>query len=90
MKQKMIFPVSTFAGFVLILSVLTGCCTCPLDLEDIDYTPLVREDWEVSTPEAQGLDPMLVAEMYCRAAYIDTIFSLLVIKDGIFSRHTVH
>ena len=32
------------------------------DLNAIDYTPLLRDDWEVSTPEAQGLDPMLVAD----------------------------
>jgi len=36
----------------------------------------------VSTPEAQGLDPMLVAEMYYKAAELETIYSLLVIKNG--------
>jgi CubicO group peptidase (beta-lactamase class C family) len=36
----------------------------------------------VSTPEEQGLDPMLVAELYFNAAELETIYSLLVIKDG--------
>jgi CubicO group peptidase (beta-lactamase class C family) len=37
----------------------------------------------VSTPEEQGLDTTLVAEMYCGAASLDTIYSLLVIKNGV-------
>jgi hypothetical protein len=36
----------------------------------------------VSTPAEQGLDPMLVAEMYYNAAELETIYSLLVIKNG--------
>jgi CubicO group peptidase (beta-lactamase class C family) len=52
------------------------------DLMAVNYTPLPGDDWEVSTPEAQGLDPLLVAEMYYHAAELETIYSLLVIKDG--------
>jgi CubicO group peptidase (beta-lactamase class C family) len=52
------------------------------DLLAVDYTPLPGNDWVVSTPEAQGLDPLLVAEMYYHAAQLETIYSLLVIKDG--------
>ena len=36
----------------------------------------------MSTPAEQGLDPMLVAEMYYNAAELETIYSLLVIKNG--------
>jgi CubicO group peptidase (beta-lactamase class C family) len=53
-----------------------------MDLDKIDYTPHAGEDWKVSTPAEQDLDPMLVAELYCRAAGLKTIYSLLVIKDG--------
>ncbi|MEJ2487530.1 MAG: serine hydrolase, partial [Anaerolineales bacterium] len=75
---------------VLILSILAGCDssnildTSPSDeeLAAVEYTPLQRDDWEVSTPEEQGLDPELLAELYYDAAQQDTLYSVLVIKDG--------
>ncbi len=72
-----------FAGAVMILSMLAGCGGPSTgELEAIDYGPLYGNDWEVSTPEEQGLDPMTVAELYYNAARLETIYSLLVIKDG--------
>jgi CubicO group peptidase (beta-lactamase class C family) len=71
-----------FTIVILILSILGGCGPSIEDLAAVDYTPLARDDWPVSTPEEQGLDPMLVAEMYFNAADLDTIYSLLVIKNG--------
>lgn len=75
---------------VLILSILAGCDSSNIldtspsieELAAVDYTPLQRDDWEVSTPEEQGLDPELVAELYYDAAQLDTPYSVLVIKDG--------
>ena len=76
---------------VLILSILAGCDSSNIldtspsaeELAEVDYTPLQRNnDWEVSTPEEQGLDPELVAELYYDAAELDTLYSVLVIKDG--------
>jgi CubicO group peptidase (beta-lactamase class C family) len=52
------------------------------ELEVVKYTPLAGEDWKVSTPAAQGLDPMLVAELYLEAAKLETIYGLLVVKNG--------
>jgi len=52
------------------------------DLEALEYAPLSGDDWEVSTPGEQGLDPMLVAELYFNAAELDTLYSLLVVKNG--------
>jgi len=83
-RQRSFF---SFASVILILSILilsglVGCSPSTEDLEAIDYTPLPGDDWPVSTPEAQGLDPMLVAEMYYNAAELETIYSLLVIKNG--------
>jgi CubicO group peptidase (beta-lactamase class C family) len=77
----------SIVSVILILSILTssglaGCGPSAADLEAVDYTPLPGDGWEVSTPEAQGLDPMLVAEMYYNAAELETIYSLLVIKNG--------
>ena len=67
---------------ILILSMLAGCGPSAAELAAVDYTPLPGDGWEISTPEAQGLDPMLVAEMYYNAAELETIYSLLVIKNG--------
>ena len=73
------------ASVVLILSMLVGCGPGGPSIEDLDaveYTPLSGDDWKVSTPAEQGLDPMLVAELYYNAAELETIYSLLVIKNG--------
>jgi hypothetical protein len=67
---------------ILILSTLVGCGPSAADLEAVDYTPLVTDDWKVSTPAEQGLDPMLVAELYLNAAELETLRGLLVIKNG--------
>jgi CubicO group peptidase (beta-lactamase class C family) len=67
---------------ILVLSMLVGCGPSIKDLEAVKYTPLPGGDWEVSMPEAEGLDPMLVAEMYYNAAKLETIYGLLVIKNG--------
>jgi CubicO group peptidase (beta-lactamase class C family) len=52
------------------------------DLAAVVYTPLPGNDWKVSTPAEQGLDPMLVAELYLDAAELETLYGLLVIKNG--------
>ena len=51
------------------------------ELAAVDYTPLSGDDWEVSTPTEQGLDPLLVAELYHNAAELETLYSLLVVKN---------
>jgi CubicO group peptidase (beta-lactamase class C family) len=67
---------------IFILSILVGCGPRTGDLKAVKYTPLLRDDWKVSTPAEQGLDPMLVAELYYNAAKLETIYGLLVIKNG--------
>ena len=52
------------------------------ELEAVDYTPLAGDDWDVSTPAEQGLEPMLVAEMYYNVSELESIYSVLVIKNG--------
>jgi CubicO group peptidase (beta-lactamase class C family) len=52
------------------------------DLEAVNNSPLPGDDWKVSTPADQGLDPMLVAELYLDAAQMETLYGLLVIKNG--------
>jgi CubicO group peptidase (beta-lactamase class C family) len=48
----------------------------------VDYTPLQGDDWKVSTPAEQGLDSKLVAKLYLGAAELETLYGLLVIKNG--------
>lgn len=74
---------------ILLLSILTSCdATDEFSYEanrlpeTVDYTPIQRNDWEVSTPEEQGLDPELLDELYDDAAQLDTLYSVLVIKNG--------
>jgi CubicO group peptidase (beta-lactamase class C family) len=67
---------------ILILSILVACGPSTEDLTKVDYTPLARDDWLVSTPEEQELDPMFVAEIYLNAAEPETLYSLLIIKNG--------
>jgi CubicO group peptidase (beta-lactamase class C family) len=71
-----------FTCLLLILSILVGCSPSTEDFEAIDYSPLSGDDWKVSTPEEQGLDPMLLAELYQDAAELETLYGLLVIKNG--------
>jgi CubicO group peptidase (beta-lactamase class C family) len=70
-----------FAIATLAVSLLVGCGPSAGDLAAVDYTPLLRDDWKVSTLDEQGLDPMPVAEMYYNAEKLETIYSLLVIKN---------
>ncbi len=64
-------PFHLFIGVILVLSMLVGCGPSTEDLEAVVYTPLLGDDWEVSTPEEQGLDSMLLAELYYNAAELD-------------------
>jgi len=77
--RRLLLP---FISMVLILLILAGCGSCKWNLDLIDYKPLSAGDWTVSTPEEQGLDPMLVAELYFNAAKVETLQALLVIKNG--------
>jgi hypothetical protein len=67
---------------ILIISMMVGCGPSAADLEAVDYTPLPGDDWEVSTPAEQGLDPRLLAELYYNAAKLSRLYGLLVIKNG--------
>jgi CubicO group peptidase (beta-lactamase class C family) len=67
---------------LLVISALPSSGPSIEDLLAVDYTPLSGDDWEVSTPAEQGLDPLLVAELYYNAAELETLYSLLVVKNG--------
>ena len=62
---------------------LVGCASCRRDLKSVDYAPYTNGGWQVSAPEAQGLDPDLVAEMYYKAGRPGYIFyGLTLVKNG--------
>jgi CubicO group peptidase (beta-lactamase class C family) len=79
-----------FVGVILLFAMLVGCGPSNAfgtgasaeELAAVDYTPLPGDDWEVSTPQEQGLDPLLVAELYHNAAELETLYSVLVIKNA--------
>jgi CubicO group peptidase (beta-lactamase class C family) len=77
------YSVFLITGLILIaLAVPAGCGPSKEDLAMVEYAPLPGDDWAVSTPEEQGLDPLIFAETYYKASKIETIYSLLVIKNG--------
>jgi CubicO group peptidase (beta-lactamase class C family) len=71
------------AALFLSLPGLVVCTTKESEKDEpFSYQPLVLADWNVSTPEAQGLDPALVLSAYQRAVTLTNIYSLLVVKNG--------
>ena len=84
MKMKKIISMKAVRTAMLLTIILSivGCSTYSQDLEFVEYTPLPGDDWEVSTPAEQGLNPNLVAKLYLDAAELETLFGLLVIKNG--------
>jgi CubicO group peptidase (beta-lactamase class C family) len=80
-KQRL-YPLFQFTSVMVILSLLVGCGPSKAELAAVRYAPISVDDWEVSTPAEQGLDPDLVAELYYNASQLDTIYSLLVFKNG--------
>ncbi|MEJ2012414.1 MAG: serine hydrolase [Anaerolineales bacterium] len=76
------FPTLLILAAIGMLVGVTACGPSEAELAAVDYTPTAGGDWEVSTPEEQGLDPNLVARLYLDAEEVVTIRSLLVIKNG--------
>ena len=70
------------ASVIFILSILVEASHRTEDLKTVEYMPLPRDDWKVSTPAEQRLDPKLVAELYSNAGELETLYGLLVIKNG--------
>jgi CubicO group peptidase (beta-lactamase class C family) len=71
------------AALFLSLPGLVVCTTKETEKDEpFSYQPLVLADWNVSTPEAQGLDSGLVLSAYQRALTLTNIYSLLIVKNG--------
>jgi CubicO group peptidase (beta-lactamase class C family) len=83
-RQKLALWYTLLAGLVLAVSILVGCTssTQEEDLKAIEYRPATGGDWRISTPAEHGLAPLRVAELYHNAAQLETLYGLLVVKDG--------
>ena len=72
-----------FLSVLVFLFLLVGCGgPSAAELAAVDYTPRADGQWPTSTPDAEGLDPGLMAELYANAAEMENIYSLLVFKNG--------
>ncbi|MBI9047560.1 MAG: serine hydrolase [Anaerolineaceae bacterium] len=80
--KKQLYSLLRFVSIVIILPMLIGCSPSAAELATVNYAPLLGDDWEVSSPEEQGLDPELVAELYYNASELETLYGLLVVKNG--------
>lgn len=80
--------ISTSFLFLAIIFFLSGCyslsgCSPSIEeLKKVSYAPLVQDDWPVSTPAEQGIDSLMLAELYYEAAKLKTAFSLIIVKNG--------
>jgi CubicO group peptidase (beta-lactamase class C family) len=52
------------------------------ELATVAYDPLQRIGWKVSTPAEEKLDPAVVAELFLDARQMETLYGLLVVKNG--------
>ena len=66
----------------LLLALAAACGPSAAELARVDYTPIPAGDWEISTPDAEGLDPLRVARLYWNAEDVETLYALLVVKNG--------
>lgn len=74
------FPLGAGVGALGLL--LTACGPSASELAQVEYAPAVRDDWPVATPAEVGLEPERLARLYWDAARVESIRSLLVVKDG--------
>jgi CubicO group peptidase (beta-lactamase class C family) len=79
-KRYLHFFLQLSAAALLLLG-LAGCNPSAEDADIASYAPLAGDDWYVSTPSEQGLDPALVDTLYRDAAELDTLYGLLVIRN---------
>ncbi len=81
--QAITFTSWTFRALSLVIAAaLNGCGPSPEELKTVDYTPLPENDLKISTPEEQELDSLLLARVYYEAEKLETLYGLLVIKNG--------
>lgn len=69
--------------FIFILSVHVIQISCHKDYENpIESGTFTSYDWNISTPEEQGLDSEILSRAMAEAKEMNFITSLLIVKDG--------
>ena len=67
---------------LVVVTILAGCTSCSRGIREVDYTPVVGDGWDVSTPEAEGLDAALVDRLYSNASRAETTLGVVVMRHG--------
>ena len=67
---------------LLVVWLVAACGPTPEELAAVDYTPVADDGWETSTPEAEGLDPDLMAQLFYDAGELESLYGLVVVKNG--------
>ena len=73
---------TNFILFTVVAAIFISACDRDSPDKIVTFEPLMLDDWEVSAPAEQGLDPELVQDMYQDANQIVHLYGLLVIKNG--------
>lgn len=74
--------ISRWIRVFLMLSILLAGCAAETVSQPSEFLPLDEAGWEISSPAAEGLDPGAVAKLYRKAGRLESIYSLLIIKNG--------
>ena len=78
-------PIIRIIVLVFPLCVVFGCTHRPsatlAELKAVSYKPVERSDWVVSTPAAEGVEPVTVAQLFLEAGRHPTLYGLLVFKN---------
>jgi len=69
-------------ALLLMPAAPARCSQAPEELESVDYAPLPEGHMKISTPGEQGLDPGLLARLYYEAEKLETLYGLLVMRNG--------
>jgi CubicO group peptidase (beta-lactamase class C family) len=71
------------ASLIFLLSFIIASGCSPQSSEgEVEYAPLDNGEWMISSPEEVGLNPRLLERFFEDAAEMETLYGLLVVKDG--------
>src|SRR4030042_1258605 len=78
----MTMKASNFIFFLFILLLTYSSCDKNNDEPDSYQSEVLNDGWPVSNPADQGIDPVVLNDIYNEAKALDNIYSLLVVKNG--------
>ncbi len=78
----MAMKAKNFIFLLFILSLTYSSCDKNHDEADSYQPEVLNDGWSVSNPVYQGIDPIILNDIYNEAKALDNIYSLLVVKNG--------